>query len=208
MLGPKLRYTLSKKLFFPLGRLIGKTGVHPNVITAFSIPLALTAAYFIFLHNYILGFIFILLAAFMDNLDGAVAKTQHKSSTWGGYFDAMIDKYVELIVYAGFGFAGFTIEAMLLGFTVMVNSYAKPSLALRIPMDNRDWPAIGERADRLGLLIVGTLAAAFYPIIAGFNTISTLLLFLAAINFIGGIQRMLFAKGLIDEYEAKKNLKP
>ncbi|MCX6803167.1 MAG: hypothetical protein NTY48_01200, partial [Candidatus Diapherotrites archaeon] len=91
---------------------------------------------------------------------------------------------------------------LALGFS-MVSSYAKPRVALIIITDNRDWPAIGEHADKLVIVLVGLLLA-----FAGLNILWILLYFIAAIGLIGTLQRIAYAKGLITEAEKKGSLLP
>ena len=85
----------------------------------------------------------------------------------------------------------------------MISSYAKPRVGLIIVTDNRDWPAIGEHADKLIVLLFGLFLAAL-----GYNYLEYFLYFIALISLIGSIQRMFYAKNLIKEAEKKGTLLP
>jgi len=200
MLG-QLRNKISKYIENYIGKPIAKTGIHPNHITALSVPLAIIGAYYIYLNQWSYALLFMILSIVIDNIDGAVARVQKTVSNWGSYFDVMMDKHVEMIIYFGFALAGYPILAFLAAVLTMLNSYAKPSVAIRIPIGNADWPAIGERADRLLILLIGVLVAIFYPILYGYNTIFLTLWAVIIICAIGDIQRMLFAKKLIKNYD-------
>ena len=41
-----------------------------------------------------------------DSLDGAVARLRHESSAFGGYLDAVVDRYQEMIALAALAYAG------------------------------------------------------------------------------------------------------
>ncbi len=202
MLGEKTRAIFSEKVFDPIGKIIGKTGVHPNTITAMAIPLALASTYFLAVHDWILALVFLGLASFIDNIDGAVARTMHRKTDFGNYFDTMIDKYVEMIFFIGFGFAGYPLLALIAAATTMLESYAKPRVALVVEIDNHDWPAIGERAERLLIQISGVFAMVFVTSIdfvgMTFDPIQAALALVIAVTLIGGLQRIYYGKKLID----------
>ena len=201
MLGDKYRDLAQEKVLFPLGRVIAKTGVTPNQITAMSIPLALASAWFIVAGDLALALFFMVFSIFFDNLDGAVAKSTNQTSLFGNYFDAMMDRYVELIIISAFAFTGLWFESLLALGGSFLPSYAKARVGLIIPSDNSDWPAIGDRADRLVILIFGTATAIFYPVVFGYSMLSITLLSIAGVSHISAVQRMFYARGLIDKYE-------
>jgi len=197
----------TKKLAFILAKPFAVLGIHPNIVSFLGIPLALIAGYFIYSGNYLLAGLFALLAITMDFIDGAVAELTKKKSHFGNYFETMMDKYVEMILLGSFVFA-FPFESVFaLGFSLM-ESYAKPRVGLVIITDNRDWPAIGEHADKLSLIIIGLLLASFVPAIFGIETLRIVLWLLIAMTIIGGAQRILYAKKLIEEAERKGKILP
>lgn len=197
----------SKPLAYMLARPFAALNLHPNLVSFFGIPLILIAGYFIYTENYLPAAIFTLLAVLMDFIDGAVAELTKKKSYFGNYFETMMDKYVEMILLASFSFH-FPVESVFaLAFSFM-ESYAKPRVALVIITDNRDWPAIGEHADKFVLVIAFTFLAAFVPIIFGIETIRIMLWLLIVVTLIGGTQRILYAKKLIEEAERKGKILP
>jgi phosphatidylglycerophosphate synthase len=181
-----------------------KLGIDPNLISVFGFVLALIGAYFVTQQNWFLAFVFFLLAPVMDLIDGTVARALNKKSNWGNYFETMIDKFVDFAMLGSFVFVPTLAlgSVLALGFSA-ISSYAKPRVALIIITDNRDWPAIGEHADKLVLVLVALLFAAI-----GYNFIEWFLYFVALISAVGSVQRMIYAKGLIVEAEKKKTLLP
>jgi phosphatidylglycerophosphate synthase len=178
--------------------------IDPNLISVFGLVLALIGGYFVTQQNWALALVFFILAPTMDLIDGAVARALNKRSNWGNYFETMIDKFVDFAMIGSFAFIPlYSIPAILaLGFSA-ISSYAKPRVALIVITDNRDWPAIGEHADKLILILLALLLAAI-----GYNYVEWFLLLIALISAIGSLQRMSYAKNLIKEAEKKGNLLP
>ncbi|MEK6958413.1 MAG: CDP-alcohol phosphatidyltransferase family protein [archaeon] len=178
--------------------------INPNIVSTLGLVFALIGAYFVTQQAWIYALIFFILAPTMDFVDGATARALNKKSNWGNYFETMIDKFVDFAMIGSFVFIPtLAIPAMLaLGFS-MISSYAKPRVALIVITDNRDWPAIGEHADKLLVLLLGLTLAAL-----GLNYLEYFLYFIALISAIGTVQRMLYARGLIKESEKKGTLLP
>jgi phosphatidylglycerophosphate synthase len=189
-----------KKIFLKAMKPLAFLPLTPNQITFLAVPIALTASYFLILENYFLGLIFVLIALLIDLLDGSYAEAKGMKSFFGNYFDAVIDKAVEAIIYFGLA-VNFPLHAFTAFALTMLNSYAKPRVALVIETDNHDWPAIGERADRLLVLFIGLISANFVSEIYGFKAIELTLIVISAITFIGLIQRIRYAGKLIKKAE-------
>lgn len=185
-----------------------KLKIHPNLISILGLVLALIGAYFVFLENWVLVLVFFILAPTMDLIDGTVARKLNKTSNFGNYFETMIDKLVDFTMLSSFVFL-FPVASILAIGTSLISSYAKPRVALIIITDNRDWPAIGEHADKLIVLLSSLVLTIFIgPIFYGFSFIEIALYVIAIISFIGIIQRMIYAKNLIKEAEKKGTLLP
>ncbi len=185
-----------------------KLKINPNLVSTLGLVLALIGAYFVFLENWVFVLVFFILAPTMDLIDGTVAKKLNKTSNWGNYFETMIDKFVDFIMLASFVFL-FPVASILALGTSMISSYAKPRVSLIIITDNRDWPAIGEHADKLIILLLSLALTIFVgPVFYGFSFIEIALYVIALISFIGIMQRMFYAKNLIKEAEKKGTLLP
>ena len=202
MLGGKLRKNLEKRLE-GISLVIAKTGINPNVFSSIALVWAVLAAYFIANIDMVSGLIFVVLAAIWDALDGGLARVTHKVTKFGNYLDAMIDRYVEIMILLGFAFSGFFIESFLVVSGSLLVSYAKARTAIVVPIGNHDWPAIGERFERLLLLVIALAISIFLPTInlMGFSisTLSFFLYLIATMVYIGGVQRIFYAKSLINK---------
>lgn len=176
----------------------------PDVVSVLGFVFAFIGAYFVTQQEWLFALVFFVLAPTMDLVDGALARALNKQSNWGNYFETMIDKLVDFLMIGSFVFVpGLEFGSVLaLGFS-MISSYAKPRVGLIIVTDNRDWPAIGEHADKLVLVLLGLVLAFF-----GYNYLREMLYVVALISAIGLFQRMIYAKKLIKEAEKKGTLLP
>ena len=185
-----------------------KLKVDPNVVSFLGLVLALIGAYFVTQEQWIPALIFFILAPLMDLIDGTVAKHLNKKSNFGNYFETMIDKAVDFVIIGSFVVLYPEATVLALGFS-MLSSYAKPRVALIIITDNHDWPAIGEHADKLLLVLLGiALMAVGYEVVGGFKVMEGILLLVAAIAAIGTMQRVLYARKLIKKAEKSGKLLP
>lgn len=180
--------------------------IHPKWITLLGIPFAILAAHAYVTHNWTAALILLPLAGLWDAIDGTVARALKLQSLWGNYFETMIDKVVEIIIFIGLAFNAPIATIIALGFGLL-SSYAKPRAALVVIMDNHDWPAIGEHADKFAILWLGTLWAALNPATA-LITIKATIWIIAIVVIIGTMQRMKYAKKLIAQAEKKGNILP
>ena len=130
-----------------------------------------------------------------------MARAEKKVTKFGYYLEGIIDKWVEIIVFAGFAFSGYALESFLVIAATLMESFAKPRAAQVVPIGEFDWPAIGERFDRLLLLNIGLFVFLFVPSFRLFGrdvrTLSAVFAGLFVMVFIGGIQRILFARKII-----------
>jgi len=181
--------------------------IHPTAVSLLAIPLALISAWFVFQLNFLPAFLFAFLAILIDLFDGEVARLSGKVSLFGNYIEGMIDKTVDFILIGSFVFL-FPLEtALALGCSFLA-SFAKPRLALVIITDNRDWSGIGERGDKMAVLLAGLFAASFMPILFGLETMELALYLIALIALLGVVQRIFYARKLIKDAEEKGTMLP
>jgi len=199
MLGKIFRKKISEIIYSVFLYIPSLNHVNPNLITSLSLMLSFAAFYFVVNKLYLFSLVFIMASSLMDMMDGAVARKADKKTLFGDYFDALIDRYREIIFYTGFALSGFSLEAFFAMVGSLIISYAKARTALTIKIEDYDWPAIGEMLDRLILLIIGISIAAFRPIVWGFSVISLTLWSIALVTNIGAIQRIFYAKRMIEK---------
>ncbi len=133
-----------------------RAGLTPNQVTATGLGLVVlfSAAYLWHQNAWIYG-LTLALAFVFDALDGAVARQRQMMSKAGGYFDAVVDRYQELVVLAAIAWVGGLWALALLAFSgAVLTSYAKARTAIEIEIDNAAWPDVFERLERIIYLCV------------------------------------------------------
>ncbi|MFW9887332.1 MAG: CDP-alcohol phosphatidyltransferase family protein [Candidatus Thorarchaeota archaeon] len=88
-------------VMMPVGRVLARTGLTPNMITGLTVLVALVSAYFFFLGDLMLGFLLMLLTVVMDMFDGALARAADLGSKFGATFDHTLDRYAEFLFILG-----------------------------------------------------------------------------------------------------------
>ncbi len=199
----KSEFRKKSSLYFDqVGFFFAKTHVPPNVFSAIALVVAAVGSLLFHSRHYVLAFVFILIASLWDTFDGAVARAQKKVTKFGYYLEGIIDKWVEVIIYLGFAVSGYALGSFLVISATLMLSFAKPRAAMVVPIGEHDWPAIGERFQRLLLLNVGLVVFMLFPRvrISRFeaSTLSIVLGILFVVLVIGGVQRVLYAKKIIE----------
>ena len=193
--------TKSSPVFDRIGALIAKTGIAPNVFSSLALAVAAAGALLFYLRFYVVAWMLIGIACLWDTVDGAVARAQNRVTKFGYYIEGIFDKWVEVIIYAGFAFSGYALESFLVISATLMESFAKPRAAQVVPIGEFDWPAIGERVERLVLLNIGLVVFLFLPgfRVAGHavRTLSVVFAVLFVMALVGGVQRVLFARRII-----------
>jgi len=80
----------------------------PNQYTLLSLVFVLFCFFSLVKNNLALALIFFLISAFLDFIDGAVARFAKKATKKGAYLDTICDRYVEGIALLGFLFLPLT----------------------------------------------------------------------------------------------------
>lgn len=142
-----------------------------------------------------------------DSMDGAVARLRRESSHFGGYLDAMVDRYQELVVMAALAHAtGNWPAAFAVLSGAFLTSYAKARTAVEMPISNSDWPDLFERQERIIylclLLIVNGLAGAW--INTYFNLLTVGLWVMALFCHATAVQRFFRARTMLRRFDGKE----
>jgi archaetidylinositol phosphate synthase len=184
-----------------------KARVTPNQVTLAGLGLITLASLAYLWHQNPIWYGLTLALAFaFDALDGAVARRRGLQSRAGGYLDAMIDRYQELIVLAAIAWQHEVWGLALAVFSGSVlTSYAKARTALEVEISNDGWPDLMERLERIIflcclLVFVGVLSwidlPERVPMILG-------LLILAGLTHATALQRFWRAYRMLAERDAQ-----
>ena len=204
MITAQLRQRLQSSLVEHVRRHPKWYPVSPNVLTFGALLFAVPACWAIAERHYLLAVSFILASGAIDLIDGCVARGLERTTKFGSYWDAMIDRYVDCLLYLGFVLDGYELEAFLATTGTVLTSYAKPRTAMVVAIYTQDWPTIGERAERFVLLLAGLLVANWMPTVGGWQTIGLMLWATALMTHIGAIQRVLMTRRLVSDEDHKR----
>ena len=156
-----------QKLLSTEARVAHNVGLTPNMISVVGIVLSVLAAV-----AYAMGLgqpllllvaVFLLLASgFFDTLDGVLARSFQQATVFGGFFDSLLDRYADAIVYSGIIIGGLCDVswglAALAGSMLVSYSRARAEAA-GIKMES---VGLAERAERMLVLAVASIAAFFW----------------------------------------------
>lgn len=152
--------------------IFSKLPLSPNAWTIMSLVPAIVGFYYlVYPKNLLLGAVLFLLAAFLDIVDGGVARVTGRVSNLGAYIDGVADRMVEAMLFFGlmlygvpdYILPGYLWAALALFFgsamTSFVEVYADHRQAISDPNVLANMGGILERMERIALVFVGMLAA-------------------------------------------------
>jgi len=90
-----------EKAVRPVGQLLRRTGMSPDHLTILGILFAIAAAFSIAQGALRGGLILVILAALPDMLDGALAKAAGSASQRGAFFDSVVDRVTDSLLFGG-----------------------------------------------------------------------------------------------------------
>ncbi|MFT3671386.1 CDP-alcohol phosphatidyltransferase family protein [Aestuariivirga sp.] len=190
-----------------LARPVARVMTANQVTLAGLLLVALLSLAFVY-HGSTLWFGITLLFAFSaDSLDGAVARLRGESSHFGGYLDAMVDRYQELFVLAAVAqTTGHWAAAFAVLSGAYLTSYAKARTAIEMPVSNTDWPDLFERQERiiflcLLLIVNGVAGARIDPYV---DFMGAGLWLMAVLCHVTALQRFWRARGLLKRFNAAR----
>ena len=179
----------------PVARGLLKIGVSPDAVTLVGALGAQISALALFTTGHFLaGSILVLIFVLSDLLDGTMARMSGRSGPWGAFLDSVLDRMTDGILVGSVALylamndkpwtAGAAIVALVAG---QVVSYAK-ARAESVGLDASG--GIGERAERLIVLLTGTFLTGFGLTLA----IDIAVWILAALSLFTVGQRILSAR--------------
>jgi archaetidylinositol phosphate synthase len=143
-----------------------KAGFSPNSVTVTGFLLSVIASFFYAsgLGSLLLvtgAFFSLLVGAYLDAVDGAMARRYNLVSKIGGIFDSVLDRIAEIALYTGLLFGGLVpgwLALWAVSASLMV-SYVRA----RVDVEGVKLKGVGlaERPERLLILLIATILAAF-----------------------------------------------
>ena len=156
---------------------LAATGVHPDLLTFFGLLVNIGAAVLFARGDFKWAALVIFLAGIFDMTDGRVARKLNRVTRFGAFFDSMIDRYSDLVLYIGLvvfyaridRFSYVVLTAIALGSSQLV-SYSRARAESVIPTCKVGFM---ERPERVVLLIIGAVFDRMEPVLWVVAVLST-----------------------------------
>ena len=104
-----------------ISALLLKTSITPNQVTLLSFIIGLFASLFFYFGDYlylIVGGILVQISSIVDGCDGEIARLKLRQTNYGGWFDAVLDRYVDGIIVFGMVYGHWILHSNVLIWTV------------------------------------------------------------------------------------------
>ena len=170
--------------------------IKPNQISLFSFLCSVLAASLFALDGYLallLGGFVAQFASIIDGCDGEVARLTHQSSPYGGWFDAVLDRYADAFLLFGLMWHVYADKTdsliLLIGFLAIIGSFMLSYTADKHDSLMRDRISHGKglrlgRDIRVFLIFLGAI----------FNQVYLTLAVIAAVMNIATIRRLIICR--------------
>ena len=127
--GPVSRY-LNRPISTRITRHLLRTDITPNHVSFFSFILAMLGAFFFFSGGYInlvIGAILAQVASIIDGCDGEIARLKFQITEFGGWFDAVLDRYADAFLLFGLTyyayFTNMNFSILFIGFLAIIGTF-------------------------------------------------------------------------------------
>jgi len=127
--GPVARY-LNRPVSIRISRRLAGHQITPNQISLFTFLCSVLAAGLFALDGYVtllMGGLMAQFASIVDGCDGEVARLTYQSSDYGGWFDAVLDRYADAFLLFGLTWHAYAAKndglVLLIGFLAIIGSF-------------------------------------------------------------------------------------
>ena len=150
-------------------RALSLARIHPNFLTAFGLVINIVAAVLFAKGRFVAAGFVVVGAGIFDMVDGRVARASNTVTSFGAFFDSVIDRYSDLALYMGLlvyyargGHLFYVVlVAMVMAGSVMI-SYTRARAESLIPSCKVGFL---ERPERIVLVIIGALMDRMAPVL-------------------------------------------
>ncbi|WP_338730313.1 CDP-alcohol phosphatidyltransferase family protein [Haladaptatus sp. DJG-WS-42] len=188
---------VADRLLAPFVTVAARLNLTPDSVSVVAFVLAVAAGGVYYLAGqtpsyYLVGAVLVFLNGWLDLVDGALARELNVASRSGDLLDHVLDRYADIVVIAGL-MAG--VGEYAIGFAaitgVLMTSYLGTQ-AQAVGLD-RVYGGLVGRADRLALIGLTTVVAAFIQQVGGVSLVVALLVFFAIIGHVTALQRFYYS---------------
>jgi phosphatidylglycerophosphate synthase len=174
----------------PAGRAVSKLGVSPNTLSILAAAVSVAASLLYLRGNALLGALVLLGSAFLDMLDGAVARATGAPSRFGAVLDHVLDRYVEYVVVIGIVAGGFVswFWGLFALIGMLLASYSRAA-AESVGGLSSCTIGIAERQEKLLLIFIGSVLVTVYS-----NALVYAMILVGLLSHITVGQRLLYTR--------------
>ena len=141
------------------GKIGKKIPLNPNIVTLIGLFISFFAGGLFASGNLVAGAIFIIISGMCDMIDGAIARSQHCRTRFGGFLDSTCDRFADAAIIIGLMYSGYTDP--ILGALAIHSSLTVSYIRSRAESEGLKCSVgIAERAERLLIIVVGSIIAA------------------------------------------------
>ena len=102
---------LNRRFSRPIARALAHTPVTPNQVSFIAFLMAAGAAALFYYDLNIWAGVLVQASSIVDGVDGDLARAKNMASRFGGFFDALLDRYADAVILAGLGYWAFKFQA-------------------------------------------------------------------------------------------------
>lgn len=182
-----------KSIEIVVGKFFSLFPITPNGYTYLSGVFALIGMYYMIMHNLGLSIIFFFIGAFLDFIDGAVARNRNASTKIGAYLDTIFDRYVEGMIFFGLLFLPLPTIYLpayqwifLTMFGSIVTTYARAAAKEKELVAKEFKEGLVTRGERLILIFIALILGLIYP---DFIYTTYIIILIAILGNITAVQR-------------------
>ena len=157
---------LNRRLSVPAARALGHTPVTPNQVSVASLGTALLS-FVLFAQGYnIAGGLLAQVSSVIDGMDGDLARIKRMTSSFGGFLDAILDRYADCLILLGMiiwsadsgdGGLAWTVGFWAMAGTLVVSYTRARVQGMPQRMFDRGVASLASRDVRLFLVMIGAL---------------------------------------------------
>jgi len=148
-------------LVSPLTSFAQKFNLSPSAITIGGFILVCLGSYFLYLGSSFLGTFLLVLGAFADSIDGAIARRSKKVSPFGAFLDSTMDRFSDAAPFVALGLSFsnyFDKLGLFLSLLALISSFGISYTRARAEsLGVKELGGVFERTERWVVLILGLL---------------------------------------------------
>ncbi len=160
----------SNRIISLIVRAVGRSRINPNVLTFIGLLINIGCAVLYGYGRFVAAGLLMIVANLFDMLDGQVARLRGRVTRFGAFFDSVIDRYSDIIVYVGIMIfyardtvAHSTLLVALTGLALVGSVMVSYSRARAESLSIACKVGFLERPERVVLLIIGSLTMTGSP---------------------------------------------